>query len=414
MNSPRRPRRATARQRSVLLSLGCFMLTRSIALVTLCLGGCGLDENDGTPGGEHARELPVGLAIPEYFPLPLIPPENESSEEKIELGRWLFYDRRLSGNGEQRCADCHQQRLAFTDGRALAIGSTGEVHPRSSMGLTNIAYAPTLGWADAQLEFLEEQALIPMFGEFPIELGLASPGAELLDRLRAEPRYQSLFPRAFSGDPDPFTVENVTRALAAFQRSLISSDSPFDRYFYGGDEGAISEEAKEGFALFSSEKFECFHCHGGFNFSDAVYAGSGFRELSFHNTGLYMLDPRGSYPEGGQGLYEQTRDPSDMGRFKAPTLRNVEVTAPYMHDGSVGSLDEVLDFYAAGGRFIEGGALQGDGRANPLKSIFVVGFTMSPEERAALLAFLRSLTDEGFLNNPAFSDPADASGEERE
>ncbi|MEE2643730.1 MAG: cytochrome c peroxidase, partial [Myxococcota bacterium] len=264
---------------------------RSLALLAMFsfLGACG-EERAGEQTPPPARVLPIGLEIPDYFPIPRVPEENRSSEEKIELGRWLFYDRKLSGNGEQRCADCHQQRYAFTDGRARAIGSTGAFHPRGSMSLANIAYAPTLGWADPTLTLLEDQALIPMFGEDPVELGLTSPGDQLLERLRADPAYQERFAAAFEGDSEPITLENILRALATFQRALISANSPFDRYLYQGDQSAISDAAKQGFELFMSERLECFHCHGGFNFSDAVHNESVFVELSFHNTGLYKLD----------------------------------------------------------------------------------------------------------------------------
>jgi cytochrome c peroxidase len=197
----------------------------------------------------------------------------------------------------------------------------------------------------------------------------------------------------------------VTGAIAAFQRTLISGDSPYDRA-RGGDRTAMSDAARLGEELFFSENLECFHCHGGFNFTGSVdYVGKGLPEIEFHNTGLYNLDGKGAYPVPNTGVHEISNRAEDMGRFKAPTLRNVAVTGPFMHDGSIASLEEVIDHYAAGGRTIPTGPHAGVGRTNPLKSPFVSGFELEPEERAALVAFLESLTDRTFLTNPSFANP---------
>jgi len=366
-------------------------------------GGEAGEAGSGATGGSSTRGFVWDL--PPGFPTPVVPPDNRMTNEKVELGRHLFYDTRLSGNGTQACASCHRQELAFTDGAVTATGSTGEAHPRNSMSLANVAYATTLTWANPLMFNLEDQALVPMFGTEPVELGLNGLEEELLDRLRAVPRYQELFDAAYS-EADPFTLVNVTRAIAAFQRTLISGNAPFDRW-QAGEESAVSESAKRGFAMTLTEKFECFHCHVGFNLQDAVnFVGKGFVESLFHNTALYNIDGLGAYPEPNTGVAEVTLDPADMGRFRAPTLRNIAVTAPYMHDGSSQTLDEVLDHYAAGGRTIpQGEPNAGVGSDNPLKSIFMVGFEMSAQERADLLAFLESLTDEEFLTNPKFSNP---------
>ncbi len=363
-----------------------------VALGVLATIGCGGDDG-------YEWELPPG------FPEPRVPADNDISVEKAELGRYLFYDTRLSGNETQSCASCHIQSLAFTDGLAVSPGSTGDMTPRGSMSLANVAYAPTLTWANSALRDLERQALVPMFGEDPVELGLAGRETEMLERLRAEPVYQDLFPLAFPNDSDPFTVANVTKAIASFQRTLISGDSPYDRYA-NGDEDAISESAKRGADLFFGEDLECFHCHGGFVFSAAVdHADNVFDQASFQNNGLYNIDGRGAYPASNTGLFEHTGDPGDMGRFKPPTLRNIALTAPYMHDGSLETLDEVLDHYARGGTLTTEGENVGDGALSPNKSLFVNGFELTEERRADIIAFLESLTDEGFITNPAFSDP---------
>jgi cytochrome c peroxidase len=323
---------------------------------------------------------------------------------KVELGRHLFYDTRLSVNGKQSCASCHDQAKAFTDGKARAEGTTGEMHPRGSMSIVNIAYTPVLTWANPNMKQLERQALVPMFGEHPVELGLSGKESEALARLKAEPRYQRLFPEVF-GKADPFTIENVTKAIAAFERVLISGDAPYDRYL-NGQRNAISLAAKRGEELFFSERLECFHCHGGFNFAQSTdHAGKAFAEIEFHNTGLYNLDGKGAFPKDNQGAFEITQRAEDIGKFRAPTLRNIAVTAPYMHDGSIATLEEVLDHYAAGGRTITMGEYQGNGSTHPNKSSFVKGFTLTPREKRDVIAFLKSLTDEKFLMDVRFSDP---------
>lgn len=345
--------------------------------------------------------------LPEGFPVPQIPADNPMSAEKVELGRYLFYDTRLSGNHTQSCASCHLQELAFSDGLVLAVGSTGEVHPRNSMALVNSAYNATQTWANPNLTTLERQVVIPMFGEFPVELGLAGKEDELIARVAAEPLYQTLFAAAYPDETDPITVANITKALASFTRTLISGNSPYDRNLRG-DETALSEEAKRGMEMFFSERFECHHCHTGFNLTlSTVTANTTFPERPFFNTGLYNLDGEGAYPSDNTGVHEITGKPEDMGRFRPPSLRNVALTAPYMHDGSVATLEEVLTFYEAGGRVIEEGEYAGDGRANPYKSGFIPGFTLRDQERADLVAFLESLTDETFITDPRFSNPFD-------
>ncbi|MBL8983783.1 MAG: c-type cytochrome, partial [Gemmatimonadetes bacterium] len=209
----------------------------------------------------------------------------------------------------------------------------------------------------------------------------------------------------FPHDDGAISVRKVTQAIAAFERTLVSGRSPYDRYL-AGDSSAITASARRGEALFFSETLECFHCHGGFNFTNTVdYKGKGFVEIEFHNTGLYNIGGTGAYPRENPGVREHTGDEEDMGKFKAPTLRNIALTAPYMHDGSIATLDGVLDHYAAGGRTVATGPNRGVGRRNPYKSSFVKGFTLSPRERRDVLAFLRSLTDSAFITDPRFSDP---------
>ncbi|MDI1433924.1 methanobactin export MATE transporter MbnM [Polyangium sorediatum] len=367
--------------------------------------GCG-GEGEGPPAPVPPAPATWDFGLPAGYPKPKVPADNPMSVDKVELGRRLFYDKRLSGNETQSCASCHDQKLAFTDGRAGGLGSTGEVHPRSSMSIVNVGYLSTLTWANPLITELEEQALLPLFGETPVELGLAGKEDVLLERLRKEPVYEALFPKAFPDEADPVRLENVVRAIGAFERSVISYQSAWDRYNYAGDSKALSEAQKRGKDLFFSEKLECFHCHGGFNFSDSVvHDGSTFTETMFHNTGLYNLGGTGAYPEGNRGVYEVTQVSTDMGRFRAPTLRNITLTAPYMHDGSIATLSEVLDHYAAGGRTIADGPYAGVGSTNPYKSELINGFVLTEEEKADVLAFLAALTDDALLTDPRFADP---------
>jgi len=349
---------------------------------------------------EYAWNLPLG------FPAPKVPDDNPISREKVELGRFIFYDTRLSGNETQSCSSCHQQALAFSDGLPVGIGSTGQMHPRNSMSLTNAGYGATLAWANPLLTHLEKQVLLPMFGETPVELGLSGKEVELLARFNADARYRRMFADAFSQETDPISVNTIVQALTSFVRTLISGNAPYDRYINGLDDNALSPSAQNGGKLFFTERFECFHCHGGFNFSDSVtFAGNQFDETPFHNNGLYNIDGMGGYPPNNTGIFGITHVPADMGSFKAPTLRNIELTAPYMHDGSIATLDGVLDHYAASGRTITDGPYAGDGSKNPFKSGFIRGFQLTTQERQDVLNFLKSLTDPEFVTNPHFSDP---------
>ncbi len=374
-------------------------------LPLVALAACG--EEGGQEGEEPAPAVePYDFGLPPGFPQPKVPEDNPMNEAKIELGRRLFYDKRLSGNETQACASCHKQELAFTDGEGRSEGSTGEETPRGSMTLTNAAYSATYGWANHLQRTLEKQALGPMFGEDPVELGLAGKEDELVARIAADPDYVERFAEAFAGEEAPVNLSNIIKAISAWERTLISGRSPYDRFIQDGDTTAMSVSAQRGMRIFLSETVECFHCHGGFNFSDSVtHEGKFFEEITFHNNGLYNLDGQGAYPVPNRGIFELTGEQADMGRFKAPTLRNIALTAPYMHDGSLATLEEVVEHYAAGGRLIEEGDRAGDGRENPNKSIFVSGFLLSEQNKADLVEFLKALTDEEFINDPRFSNP---------
>lgn len=345
--------------------------------------------------------------IPADYPRPAVPARNPMTPAKVALGRQLFFDVRLSRNSNQGCASCHQPQHAFSEPRQTAIGSTGERHTRNTLALVNVAYNTTFMWAHPGLRDIEAQTLIPLFGEDPVELGIAGHEREVLGRFDNDPGYQRLLNDAFPG-AEAFALQHVVDALACFVRSLVSFDTPFDHYAYGGQDDAMDETAIRGLNHFFSERFECHHCHGGLNFTaSSTHRGDALPGATFHNTGLYNVGGDNAYPRQDQGLYELTEQPTDRGKFRAPTLRNVALTAPYMHDGSLADLGAVLDFYAAGGRNVRTGTYTGDGRANAYKSQFVRGFDMTAQERDELLAFLHALTDRSFIERARLRSPLD-------
>lgn len=345
--------------------------------------------------------------LPEWVPRPVVPADNPMSAAKVELGRHLFYDQRLSADNSLSCASCHHQDKAFTDGRSLSEGVTQEKGTRSAMSLANVAYLPVLTWANPNLTALEVQALVPLFGEHPVEMGMAGREQALFARLQADARYRDLFAKAFpaearQGAQALYSLATLTRAIASFERSLLSFDSPYDRYQYGGQKEAISASAKRGESLFFGEKMECYHCHGGFTFTDNIrHQKLPLAEQGFHNTGLYNLDGRGAYPANNIGISDLTGSADDMGQFRTPTLRNIALTAPYMHDGSIPTLHQVIrDHYAVAGR--AGSTPAGP---NPMRSSLIAGFEVSEQEVADVVAFLNALTDASFVNHPRHANP---------
>lgn len=366
--------------------LNKFTRTAIYLTLVLTLLGC-----DSVKKRENNYQWPIIAG----FPKPQVPENNPMSADKVALGKQLFFDKNLSFNQQQSCESCHLQALAFSEKLKVSVGTTGEMHRRNAPALVNIAYNKTLTWAHDGITTLERQILLPMFGESPVELGITGHEAEVLARFNNQ-AYQKLFKRAF--EDQALSFELIVKALASYVRSLISLNSPFDRYAYHGDDNAISASAIRGMNLFFSERLECHHCHGGFNFTQSTgHEQQLIDRRPFHNTGLYNVNNSNSYPNGDIGLAEISTLPKDNGRFRAPTLRNIQSSAPYMHDGSVATLSEVIDIYAAGGRNVEHGQYQGDGRVNVLKSQFIKGFVLTAEEKQDLLEFLNTLTDEEFL-----------------
>ena len=340
------------------------------------------------------------------YPPIVAPADNPMSSQKVELGRWLFYDRRLSFNNTVACADCHRQEFAFSDPRQRSIGATGESTVRQAMSLTNVAYNSRYTWANDSLKTLEQQALIPLTHREPLEMGVSEDDSGVMDRFRRDRQYPRLFGAAFPDEEDAIHLTNVVKAISSFVRTIVSVNAPFDR-FLAGDADALNQSAQRGFKLFRSARLGCARCHDGFNFRMTPGHRTSKKDdsVAYHNTGLYNLQKDGSYPAGDRGLIEVTANPSDMGRYKAPTLRNVAVSAPYMHDGSIARLDEVIEHYAAGGRLIQSGPNAGDGRTNPYKSDLVTGFQVTTQEKRDVFEFLKSLTDQEFLTDRSLSSP---------
>lgn len=386
---------------SAACSRYCFIVG-----ATLFFTGCGGGSDYGSGGNDSNKDLRSLLGVPEHMELPPIPEFNPPTAEKIELGRYLFYDKRLSANSQQSCASCHNQSDAFTDRRIRAVGSTGQVHPRNSQSIANASYHATLTWSNNAFIWLEDQIEIPLLSDNPIELGVTDTVREdVVARFSNDPQYNELFSAAFDGSSG-VSINKIIYALASFCRTIISGNSPYDRYVQG-DKTALTESQIRGLQSFNGEKFECFHCHSGINFSVSYRDNNSGKDFTrpFFNNGLYNIKGDGSYPTIDQGLYNLTLNPQHKGLFRPESLRNVELTAPYMHDGSIATLREVVEHYARGGRLISSGPNAGDGRLSPLKSGLVRGFQATEQEKEDLVAFLHSLTDVDLVSNPKYADP---------
>ncbi|WP_084640414.1 cytochrome-c peroxidase [Meiothermus rufus] len=313
--------------------------------------------------GEGALSMPM-------VRLPLEPPDNPQTPAKVALGRRLFYDTRLSADGTVACASCHKPAFAFSDGgQRFSRGVGGQEGQRNAPSLTNVGHRRALFW-EGRSPRLELQAVGPLTAHNEMAM---TPEA-LAQRLEAIPSYAQAFREVFG---EPPSLRMVTFALAAFQRTLLSYNSPFDR-FQAGDLKALSPAAQRGMELFFSERGDCFHCHTGPEFTDDTP----------HNTALYTV-----YPD--IGLARATGRDEDVGKFKTPTLRNVALTAPYMHDGSIPTLREVVMHYNRGGQ------------PNLNADVLIRPLGLSEQEIDDLVAFLESLTDRSFTANPNLLPPAE-------
>ncbi len=313
--------------------------------------------------------MPVGAVVEIKPPLGLppvpIPADNPPTAETIALGRKLFYDTRFSKDNTLSCATCHDPNMGFSDGRLVAVGVGGTLGVRNVPTLFNSAYSTTQFW-DGREPDLERQSAVPIAN--PIEMNQSHH--VLVANIRKDRTYQAEFTQAFG--PGPITLDLIEKSLASFERTLLSGNSPFDQYEYGGNKNALSPSAIRGLAIFRDpKKGNCAVCHA---MSDKY---SLFTNSTFHNTGEGV---NGAGDLIDLGRYTQTHIEVDKGKFKTPTLRNVALTAPYMHDGSLKTLKAVVDFYVGGGN------------SNPYLDHDIKALTLSGQDRADLLAFLESLT----------------------
>lgn len=368
------------------------------ALLLLILLSCEASEQDTaapTVGSSYDWGLPDGVAPP------TVPADNPMNEAKVALGRALFYEERLSLGGARPCGICHEQQKAFTDGFPRSVGATDLLHPHNSLPLVNVGYRPTLGWARTDLTSLEDQLMVPLLGEDPVEMGGDAAAIEAMINTDAE--WVTSFADAFP-DEGPWDLDHLAKAIAAFERTLISVDSPWDRY-RRGDLNAVDDTTLRGADLFFGDA-GCYRCHSGLNFNQPGEAdGNATGPPGYHNLGLYNLDSAGAYPAGREGLLNETGQPADMGRFRTPTLRNLLWSEPYFHDGSAPTLSFVLEVLNEGGRHTEGGPYIGDGRDNPHKDPLIRPLGLTSKQLHELEQFLWALGEPAFVQAPEFSRP---------
>ena len=317
--------------------------------------------------GIEPLHFPELMEIPNGFPPVEEPAGNEFTIARWELGKRLFFDPVMSVDSSISCASCHQPELAFSDDVAFSPGVEQRPGVRNAPSLANVAYHPYFT-REGGVPTLEMQVLVPIqeHNEFDFNIVL------LAEKLAKDSSYVTQSEAAYEQTPDAFVI---TRSLACFERSLLSGQSPYDLFTHHGQTKALSAAAKRGMELFFSKKTKCSECHSGFNFSN----------YTFENNGLYE-----QYQDVGR--FRLTGNEADRALFKVPSLRNVGLTAPYMHDGSLPTLDAVVEHYQSGGK------------NNPKKNDLIQPLGLTESERKDLVQFLESLTDENFVQNPLFKN----------
>lgn len=350
-----------------------------ILLAVGLLSRCEPDPSNPSPPSQAGT--PLTLDIPQGFPAPQIPEDNPMTEEGVKLGRHLFYEKALSGDNSMSCAGCHIQERAFTDASPTSQGIDGQFGSRKAMPLFNLVFQKNFFW-DGRSVSLEEQALIPI--EDPLELN--ADLENVTQKLAAKEIYPPMFKAAFG--TEKVTAERIAKAIAQFERTMISANSKFDKVMRLKDGTKFTAEEKLGSEMFFTEEGDCFHCHGAqeTNFTMGAFG----RDLQFVNNGL-----KAQYDDEGRA--EVTGDPTDVGKFKTPSVRNVEFSFPYMHDGSIPNLDSLIGFYNFGGHLHP--------NIDPNMKAAGKGRGWTAQQKAALKAFLKTLTDYEFLQDTAFSNP---------
>ncbi len=313
-----------------------------------------------------------------------------------QLGRLLFFDTRLSVNKTKSCASCHIPNLAFTDGFRTPVGAFGDVVKRNTPTLINLADNETYNWAAESITSLEQQSNIPLFGNHPVEMGNDSTSIESLKFIFNDAKYIPLLKKKGISKIDWTTVKTL---IATYVRTFKFQNAKYDLVEKGKAKFTIDEAA--GKKLFFSDKLNCRKCHSGNDFDEPEFT----RMNKYQNIGLYNIGKDSLYANDDNGLYNESKDRDDIGKFKIPSLRNILLTAPYFHDGSAPDIDAVINSYSQGGREVKDGPFKGDGRLHPSKNQFIEGFKISSKERQQLIRFLKTLTDTSYLKNPFYKDP---------
>ncbi len=332
-------------------------------------------------------------------------PGNPYTAAKANIGRYLFYDRRMSVNQSKSCASCHAPAFSFTDGYRRSIGALGDNVQHNARALINIVYNRYLTAADSTLHFPEQQINNPMFHHTPAELGWKGNEHIILARLRNDSLYRIQLPLLFPEDKDPFTTINIQRCISSFIKSIVALDAPYDRWIHRKDSTALTASQMNGMKLFFSDRLHCSSCHGGINFTTPGLRDENGQPAFYQNTGLYNINSMDSFPASDQGLLELTGQAADQGKFLVPTLRNLAFTAPYLHDGSAENLNDIITLYENGGRNISSGINRGDGRLHRNKNPLINGFAISPQEKKDLISFLMALSDSSVCTNPRYANP---------
>ncbi len=335
------------------------------------------------------------------FVISCTPTSKEKEQAQIHIGHRLFFDPQLSINHTKSCSSCHAPEFAFTDGYRTSVSPLGENLQHNAPSILNASELKTLDWANPEANSLIKQMTRPLFNEYPLELGLHKHIDSFKHYFFSQEAYANWFELAYAYDTSRF-LQKVMECLAQYEGQLKSVNSAYDR-FLQGEKNALTLDQKVGMKLFLSDTLKCGTCHGGKHFSNAYQTNN--KDSIYFNIGLYDVGGRNAYPETCKGLVDKTNKSSDAGKFKVPGLRNVAQTAPYMHDGSVASLEDVITIYARGGRMIEKGPDAGDGKLNPNKHAFIKGFSLSDNEKRQLISFLHALTDTSYLKNPLYQNP---------
>jgi cytochrome c peroxidase len=320
---------------------------------------------------------------------------NLSTTQQIELGHLLFFDTRLSINNTTSCATCHIPKFAFADTFITPKGAFGDVVKRNTPTLINLSDNKLFNWAHPNITSLQQQSSIPLFGKSPVEMGMDSGSLKQLEFILSDKQYTSILKNSTQNINWKF----VQNAIAAYVKTFKFYNSKYDKYL--SKKIQLSQAEKRGMDVFFNDGNKCIRCHGGKDFD----APKNPDMYIYQNIGLYNVGEKNNYGNNDNGAFDVNNDTTDIGRFKIPSLRNIAITAPYFHDGTAKSLDEVIQHYNNGGRVINVGINKGDGREHPNKHPMIGAIELSSNEATFLIAFLKTLTDTSYLKNKLYQNP---------